>query len=187
MNPTRRRLWLAVGAVALVQSALLGSMVWDRVQLLKHGREIVLPIVPVDPRSLFRGDYVRLSYDVSRVPARVIEGRLPRGATVYVTIGRGADGIWTPVKAAPAHDAPGGTEAIVLKGRLEHGGPIDGRDSFVRYGIESYFVPEGKGRELEALARDQQLAAVVAVDARGNAAIKGLMIDGKLTYEEPLF
>jgi uncharacterized membrane-anchored protein len=187
MSATRRRLWLAVGAVALVQSTVLGSMVWDRVQLLKHGREIVLPIVPVDPRSLFRGDYVRLNYDLSRVPGRLIESRLPRGAAVYVTIARGAEGAWNPVNAAPSNDAAGGADTIVLKGRLEHGGGGDGRDAFVRYGIESYFVPEGNGRELEALARDKKLAAVVAVDGGGHAAIKGLMIDGKLAYEEPLF
>ena len=57
----------------------------------------------------------------------------------------------------------------------------------VRYGIESYFVPEGQGKRLEALAREKRMAALIAVDARGNAAIKGLIIDGKLQYEEPLF
>ena len=31
------------------------------------------------------------------------------------------------------------------------------------------------------------MAALIAVDAGGNAAIKGLIIDGKLQYEEPLF
>jgi len=30
------------------------------------------------------------------------------------------------------------------------------------------------------------MAAVVAVDRDGRSAIKGLMIDGKLQYEEPL-
>ena len=56
----------------------------------------------------------------------------------------------------------------------------------VRYGIESYFVPEGQGRKLEDLAREKKLAALVAVDGRGNAAIKGLIVDGVLQYEEPL-
>ncbi len=56
----------------------------------------------------------------------------------------------------------------------------------VRYGLESYFVPEGTGRALEKLAREKKLAAVIAVDAKGNSAIKGLMVDGKLQYEEPL-
>jgi uncharacterized membrane-anchored protein len=186
MSAVRHRVWIAAGAVALMQSVMLGAMVWDRVQLLKHGREIVLPIVPVDPRSLFRGDYVRLNYDVSRVPGRLFEGGLPRGATVYVSVAREADGVWTPIKATSLHGGAGGVDGIVLKGRVESGGS-DGHDALVRYGIESYFVPEGKGRELEALARDKKLAAVVAVDARGNAAIKGLMIDGKLAYEEPIF
>jgi hypothetical protein len=44
--------------------------------------------------------------------------------------------------------------------------------STVRYGIESYFVPEEQGPRL---------------DKSGNADIKGLIIDGKLQYEEPLF
>ena len=71
------RKWLIAGlAVASLQTAALGSMVWDRIQLLKNGREIVLPIVPVDPRSLFRGDYVILSYDAQRVPVSVITPEL---------------------------------------------------------------------------------------------------------------
>ncbi len=57
----------------------------------------------------------------------------------------------------------------------------------MRYGIESYFVPEGQGPRLEALARDKKMAALIAVDSGGNAAIKGLVIDGVLQYEEPLF
>ena len=55
----------------------------------------------------------------------------------------------------------------------------------LRYGIESYFVPEGEGSRLEALARNRKLSVLVAVDNAGNAAIKGLIIDGKLQYEEP--
>ena len=58
--------------------------------------------------------------------------------------------------------------------------------TFVRYGIESYFVPQGEGPRLEALARNRKLAALVAVDKGGNAAVKGIIIDGKLQYEEPL-
>jgi uncharacterized membrane-anchored protein len=56
----------------------------------------------------------------------------------------------------------------------------------VRYGIESYFVRQGMGPKLEAMARERKLAALVAVDKSGTAAIKGLIIDGKLQYEEPL-
>ena len=35
----------------------------------------------------------------------------------------------------------------------------------VRYGIESYFVPEGQGKRLEDLAREKRMAALIAVDS----------------------
>jgi len=79
----------------------------------------------------------------------------------------------------------------VLKGRSRFGrlsGDASNANAVnsVRYGIEQYFVPQGEGPRLEALARDKKLAALIAVDASGNAAIKGLLIDGRLQYEEPL-
>jgi uncharacterized membrane-anchored protein len=48
-------------------------------------------------------------------------------------------------------------------------------------------VPEGSGRAIEDLARDRQrhISVVVAVDGSGNAAIKRLMLDGKVLREEP--
>jgi uncharacterized membrane-anchored protein len=46
--------------------------------------------------------------------------------------------------------------------------------------IDDYFLPMGQDSKLEAMARDRRLAALVAVDKAGNAAIKGLIIDGKL-------
>ena len=58
----------------------------------------------------------------------------------------------------------------------------------VRYGIESYFVPEGQGKKLEDLAREKKLATLVAVDARRQRRHQGpRSIDGVLQYEEPLF
>jgi uncharacterized membrane-anchored protein len=56
----------------------------------------------------------------------------------------------------------------------------------VRYGIERYYVPEGSGREIEDLGRnaERRLSVVVSVDAGGNAAIKRLMLDGKVLREE---
>jgi uncharacterized membrane-anchored protein len=192
--PSRK--WLLAGvAVAAVQTAAIGWMVWGRIQLLKTGREIVLPVVPVDPRSLFRGDYVILSYEAQRVPTGLLSDELyaQRPGSFYVTLAKTGD-TWAPVAASMKPGQPA-ADQITLLARTRNGywppRPTDpasktGPTIFVRYGIESYFVPEGKGRALEKLAGEKKLAAVVAVDAKGNAAIKGLMIDGKLQYEEPL-
>lgn len=184
-----KKLWLAVAAVAGLQTAALGWMVFERIKLLQTGREIVLPIVPVDPRSLFRGDYVRLSYDVTRLPGQLLTGDVSRGEWLYVTIERKADETYAPVAVSRTLPSEIGPEQNVLRGRVQsslRGGRAGTGDVFMHYGIESYFVPEGKGLELEEMARDRKLAAVIAVDRHGSSAIKGLMIDGRLVYEEPL-
>jgi len=187
MNSSRKIL-LALAIIALAQTAVLAGIVIDRVRLLQSGREIVLPIIPVDPRDLFRGEYVRLSYSVGSVPSRLLEGPKPgRNDAFYVVLEKAADGAWQPVKVSAAMPAETSPDRVVLKGRALHEwmqSPT--ARQLVRYGIESYFVPEGQGKRLEDLAREKKLAARIAVDGRGNAAIKGLIIDGVVQYEEPL-
>ena len=180
-----RKLLLALAIVALAQTGVLASMVVDRTLLLKTGREITLPIVPVDPRDLFRGEYVRLGYDINTVPGMLLVGPPPaRNAAFYVTLEKNPQGGWTPVKVSAAMPQETNPDRVVLKARSRFPFPSGTR---VTYGIESYFVPEGQGRRLEDLAREKRMAARIAVDGRGNAAIKGLVIDGVPQYEEPLF
>ena len=186
-----RKLLLALAILALAQTGVLAAMVIDRVRLLTSGREITLPIVPVDPRDLFRGEYVRLGYAVGRVPARLLEGPRPRqNAAFYVVLEKRPDGAWVAIKMSRGLPRETSPDRIVLKARSAfRWASFTSADAVhqVRYGIESYFVPEGQGKRLEALAREKRMAALIAVDARGNAAIKGLIIDGQLQYEEPLF
>ena len=56
----------------------------------------------------------------------------------------------------------------------------------VTYGIESYFVPENTGRDLEQATRTGAVKAVISVDRDGNAAIKGLIAKG-VRHDETLF
>ena len=187
-----RRPIAGIVASAVLLTGILGWMVVDRVRLLRSGREIVLPIRPVDPRDLFKGDYARLGFDISPIDATLMPAPEPlppnviyqRTApkTVFVTLEQQTDESWKPV--AVAERLPGAVPAnrIVLKGRTES---WDRRR--VSYGIERYFVPEGTGGRIEELARTSKLSAIVAVDRKGNAAIKGLVTDGKRIYEEPLF
>jgi uncharacterized membrane-anchored protein len=190
MTASRNKILLSLAVLALAQTAVLATMVIDRVQLLRSGREITLPIVPVDPRDLFKGDYVRLGYDVGSVPVRQLEGPPPRAnAAFYVVLEKKPDGAWRTVKMARSMPQESSPDRIVLKARAAHWpvGESPNATVRVRYGIESYFVPEGQGTKLEELAREKKLATLVAVDGSGNAAIKGLVIDGVLQYEEPLF
>jgi uncharacterized membrane-anchored protein len=195
MNTTSRKgLWLAVAAVAAVQTAALAFMVWSRVSLLSHGREIVMKVVPVDPRDLFRGEYVVLGYDgLTPLKPELARGgagkaSLYPGAAIYVTLAPDAEKGWVPVgfeASYPAQVEPG---HAVFKGFVVDrfwsteglGQPVN-----VRYGIESYFVPEGEGLKLEALVRERKIEAVIALGSDGTAALKGLLSDGKPISTQP--
>lgn len=59
----RRILYLVAGSAIL---AVLGWNVWRSEALIASGREVLLALAPVDPRSLMQGDYMRLRWDVER-------------------------------------------------------------------------------------------------------------------------
>lgn len=188
MTPARRNVWIGVGAVALAQAAVLGWMIWERAHLLSSGREIVLEVIPVDPRSLFRGDYVVLGYDISRVQTTQGPASPRRGAVIYVTLQKTGDR-WQAIGSSTSPPANLAPDQVALKGHVEYVSaptPPGTGQANVRYGIEDFFVPEGTGRDLEKLVGEKKLDALIAVDDDGNAAIKGLMSDGKRVYEEPL-
>jgi uncharacterized membrane-anchored protein len=197
----RRNLWLAVAAVALGQAAVLGYMIWDRVTLLSQGREVVLEVIPVDPRSLFRGDYVILGYDLSRVELPAGTKVPNRGDDYYVIVEKptepavtdaaapnAVNGNWKVVSAGPEIPKELKPDQVAIKGRVEYvSTPKEPPQTVdVHYGIESFFVPEGTGRELEKLVGDKKLSAVIAAGENGKPAIKGLLSEGKRVYEEPL-
>ena len=190
-----RRYGLALILVGLVQTCVLGQMVWQEVSLRLSGREVLVETQPVDPRSLFRGDYVRLSYAFSRLrfpsPGLQLDAEdgLKPGAPVWLTLKKDESGSWHPTRiSAKPPAAPSSDHRVTLRGKVKNFARFGTTKQLIsRYGIESYFVPEGEGRRLEKLVRSRQLSVLIAVHADGRAAIKGLAVDGKVTYEEPLF
>jgi uncharacterized membrane-anchored protein len=182
----RRNMWIGIALVAFVQAAVLGWMIWQRAHLLSTGHEVVLEVIPVDPRSLFRGDYVALGYDISRVP--ITEGPVRRGSVIYVTLQKVGDR-WKPLASSTTRPENLPPDQVFIKGRIEYASaPTSAApgQANVHYGIEDFFVPEGTGQELEKLVGQKKLDALIAIDGAGNAGIKGLMVEGKRVYEEPL-
>ena len=186
--------WTALAVVGLVQTGVLLKIVIDWQTLLNTGQEITLAVQPVDPRDLFRGDYVTLGYELS--PVITSESRngaslaaLKRGQPVYVTLHPGADNGWTAGKFSAAYPADVAASDVVVKGRIQSrwNGDSAGDVHFtIRYGIESYFVPEGTGKPIEDSVRNKKIQALVAVGRDGTAALKGLVIDGERHVDPPL-
>ena len=184
------RWWILVAGllVATVQLAVPGSIIAGRIALLSAGHEITLKTVPVDPRDLFRGDYVILNFAISRVELADVPhpDTIDELDEVFVIISPQDDdwAVSSLSEAMPDTMPPG---AQVLRADVDYlSGEGANRTAGLRYGVESYFVPEGTGRDLEKLVRDKALSVIVAVGPGGRAAIKGLVIDGERIYDEPL-
>src|SRR3954447_10867095 len=73
---------------ALVLCGLILATVVQRAGILKSGQEARLEVVPVDPRDLFRGDYVVLGYRIGTVdlPKEEVTTPFTRGQQVFVTL-----------------------------------------------------------------------------------------------------
>ena len=183
---------LLFGAAILLQCAMLILMVVDRMQILREGREVTLQTRPVDPRDLLRGDYVTLGYDISQLPAGALAGQpsAERNPIVFVKLAPDAGGLY---QAVSVHAGPVAVTApeVLIRGRVTYSCGSTGRafcDRLtIRYGLESYFVPEGEGKKLEQARNQQKLRVVAAVLPSGRAAIKRLLLDGEPVYEEPWY
>jgi len=185
------RLWL-FAAAGFIQVALIVLMVGDRVRILRSGTEVTLKTRAVDPRDFLRGDYVVLNYDISSVSTGELKDTPASDKFVFVKLARGADGFHVPVSAHREPVAVGPGE-VLIRGRVtDRSFCGDNRRLFcssvqLDYGLESFFVPQGEGREIEKARNDGKLAVVAAVASGGRAAVKRLLVDGKQVYDEPLF
>ncbi len=187
-------LWRAVATALLLALGLL-ALVQQRASILSSGTEIRLRTVPVDPRDLFRGDYVVLAYPISVVDTGKDGAGYTRGETVYVTLRRDGEGFARAAGVSRDRPATSG-DTVVIAGRvtstsacaLNDAGEFDcsgdRRRLRIAYGIESYFVPQGEGKAIETTDK-ARIEVVAAVSASGQAAIKRLLIDGKPVYAEP--
>jgi len=146
---------------------------------LSSGEMVLLKTQPVDPRDWVRGDYVILSYEISRLPSDIntVEN-ISRGNSVYVLLepDKNDSKYHTAKEITPA--AP--EEGLFIKADVLSTGANSIR---LKYGIESYFVPEGEGKEIEKY-RGGELDIEVAVDQFGNAIINQLLVnDTPIVFE----
>jgi uncharacterized membrane-anchored protein len=187
-----RRLFIVVLVHTLILLAMIGMRQWT----LATGIPVILETQPIDPRSLFSGDYVRLNYKVSDLRLEELEGDriFKRHDTVFVVLAPDGE-FWKAVSVHRGHPRAGDGQAVI-KGSVEYTGDtiwdaaknqaVQAKHLHVRYGIEDYFVPEGTGRELERPKQGEKVSIQVAVDRFGNAGIKAVLVNGRPKHIETL-
>ncbi|HIJ70086.1 MAG TPA: GDYXXLXY domain-containing protein [Planctomycetes bacterium] len=174
-----KRLAFFILALA-VQVAILAAVPGKQVYARLTGKLITIKTTPVDPYDFLSGYHVVLNYEISRLPE--LEPTMRTGTDqeikgyVYVILKAGDDGIWsaTSVHNTWPKNVPDG--CLVIKGHRNWRG--------IRYGIESYFIPE---KHREAIEKDlrqnqRQAKAQIKVDRFGNSALIRLLVEDRI-YE----
>lgn len=168
LSPLREARWAI--AFALLQVAILVVMIVLDGLPLVLGERVRLKVVPVDPRDLFRGDYVVLDYGFG--PRSGPVWGLPDsknwydasavGREVYISLK--PEGDHHVVEQQSVHPPASGP---YIHGRIGYGNRID-------CGIDAYYVQEGEGLVLEQAIRERRVLAEVAV-WRGKAKLVRLI------------
>jgi uncharacterized membrane-anchored protein len=182
--------------LALVfQIVILSVMVFTNYAIVLWGEKITVKVEPVDPRSLFQGDYVRLGYPFNQLDLNTVRydfdpTKITNDETIYL--------IFTPVNKTyePSFvtQNPKKTAGqVYIKGKFlymtynpntfdktkdrgENSPPSILR---AEWGIEQYFVPEGKGKEIENQIRDGVVYARLSI-FHGKARIIELISEKSL-------
>ncbi|MET0747435.1 MAG: GDYXXLXY domain-containing protein [Rhizobium sp.] len=189
-RPFGRRAWIAAIALALLQTGILLFVIVSHATILRNGTEVLLKAAPVDPRDLLRGDYVILRYDISRVPVATLIGARPDKdgeQTLSVRLQKQPDDYWGIAESSFAPLPPVAGTVVLVSRPFDYHPAADLTSIGVDYGIESYYVPEGEGHDLEQAPASGRLAIAVSVSSGGTAQIKSLLLDGKPVYDEPLY
>ncbi|QGQ97856.1 hypothetical protein EHS13_24675 [Paenibacillus psychroresistens] len=165
-------------ALVLIQALFLIGIAISYYAIGWYGKEIRLQTLPIDPRDLLYGDYVNLNYDINELSTSLWRGPgdvndLSNNLYVVLKLDElSKNGTYKAV-ALYGHKPKIQKDEVVLKGHTNYTG-----DStiFVKYGLETYYVPENTGKELEQKANLGKLVANVKVASWGRAVIEDIEI-----------
>ena len=171
-----KRFWVVL-AVAGQLSVLLSFIVrheyrsraWQPVRLL---------VEPIDPYSLFRGKYVRLGYEFTRL--KTTQAGWKSGDEIYIRLAPRPDGLWTVRGTSRAlSQRPG---SAVLRGRVHWVRADQEAGWLLSIGTEirSYYLSERQAPRIERLQRDRkfEMTADIVVSPDGRAQLEQLYVEG---------
>jgi uncharacterized membrane-anchored protein len=171
INATSYKMSKAMKIAVAVQFTILCLVLFNPLLVRATGTVVYLETEKMDPRSLFRGDFVILGYQLAQdiLSEDMTQEAQELGKPVYVTISTTRPAEFVAV----SFDKPNltaGQACIVGRSR----GVWQSRGNAVDFPqIAQFFVPEGEGRELEQ-ARGDDLLAKVATSGGCNAVLLGL-------------
>lgn len=164
---------LALFAAIAAQFLILTGLYVKAQVPLWSGEPIRVKTIPVDPRSMFRGNYARLNYGFSEIKKSALPiGRPVRqGEVIYVSLKMSPSGLYVFSSASLKKPA----EGVFLRGRITNTSAWRNDDSYrVKYGIEAYFAPKKKALQLEKDLREEGVAELM-VTSGGQVRLKSVV------------
>lgn len=156
---------LIIAANLIILLGLFNNSVVKKEKLLSEGKLILLELAPVDPRSLMQGDYMRLSYDISRNVA--VDSISKRG---FCVVKLEENGIAEKVRIQDERTPLNDQEYLIEYTSKGWQG--------LNIGAESFFFQEG-----EAEKYDRAKYGGLKVDDRGNSILIGLFDEDRKRIE----
>jgi uncharacterized membrane-anchored protein len=146
-------IWFFTLLVLLV----INLQIYTKEQTLKQGQTVLLQLVPVDPRSLMQGDYMRLRYAIA---TKITDEKLADKGKLILRIDEKQRGDFV---------------------RMDNGTPLNENEQRLVYrnrqglrlGAESFFFEEGQADRFE-----QAKFGELKVDQDGNSVLVGLRDEG---------
>jgi uncharacterized membrane-anchored protein len=165
-----RRRW-RLGAVIVLQLAILALIPLRQVRARLEGREITLETVPVDPYDLLSGYHVTLRYAAEQLP---FTGGDADAGTGWLVVVPGTPA-WKAITCTRAYEPPARPGELAIAAEI-----VGERCQIPSAG--RFYVPEARRQEVDAALRRVGGRALVdlKVDADGNVALVRLRV-GALT------
>lgn len=141
-----------IGAIILFV-VVAGGLIGYQELILHQGQTTILATRPVDPRDLFRGEYVILRYAIESDELVLNALRdVPDGEVIFITLVEDVRGV---AQVEQVHtDRPTTPGGLWIEGEMRNGQ--------VRFpSIEQFYVPEGSGTPIENLRNELHVAVTL--------------------------
>jgi uncharacterized membrane-anchored protein len=163
----RRPRWRPAIGLAVLTTGLIAGASVQKQQVLAHGQTVLLPLAPVDPRSLMQGDYMVLRYALEQEMGFDLfvsePSDIPRHGHAVITVDD--DGVGHFARINDGGEL--GERERLIEYRVR-----DGWNARVRIGAESFFFEEGSASLYEgahygelAVAGDGEVVLIGLRDA----------------------
>jgi uncharacterized membrane-anchored protein len=148
--------WIVIMVNLIILLGLFNNSILQKEELLSNGQLILLELVPVDPRSLMQGDYMRLRYAISE--NNDYDSIAKRG---FCVVKLEENGVAKKVRIQENRTPVNNNEYLIEYTSRQWRG--------INIGAESFFFQEGEAEKYE-----NAKYGGVRVDDQGNSLLIGL-------------